>query len=103
MLACGEMLSMVLLEATVAGLATCTLTDLTELSASRHLVEELTGRAHPQVLVRVGQAPVDEQLSPTPKLLYTDRKHMSLKLTQPSQRIEPENPSSNAISPTASA
>ena len=54
MLGCGETLSMVLLEATVAGLATCTLTHLTELATSRHLVEELTGRALPQVLVRVG-------------------------------------------------
>jgi len=55
----------VLLEATVAGLATCTLTHLTELATSRHLVEELTGRALPQVLVRVGEAPANEQLPPT--------------------------------------
>ena len=48
MLGCGETLSKVLLEATVAGLATCTLTHLTELSTSRHIVEELTGRALPQ-------------------------------------------------------
>ena len=65
MLGCGETLSMVLLEATVAGLATCTLTHLTELATSRHLVEELTGRALPQVLVRVGEAPANEQLPPT--------------------------------------
>src|SRR6516165_21809 len=65
MLGCGETLSMVLLEATVAGLATCTLTHLTELATSRHLVEELTGRALPQVLVRVAEAPANEQLPPT--------------------------------------
>ena len=33
-----------------------TLTHLTELSTSRHIVEELTGRALPQLLVRVGQS-----------------------------------------------
>jgi len=73
MLGCGETLSMVLLEATVAGLATCTLTHLTELATSRHLVEELTGRALPQVLVRVGEAPANEQLPPTtPRRPLTD-------------------------------
>ena len=72
-LGCGETLSTVLLEATVAGLATCTLTHLTELSASRHLVEELTGRALPQVLVRVGQAPANEQFPPpTPRRPLAD-------------------------------
>ena len=73
MLGCGVTLSMVLLEATVAGLATCTLTHLTELATSRHLVEEVTGRALPQVLVRVGQAPTNEQLPPpTPRRPLAD-------------------------------
>jgi nitroreductase len=68
MLGSGETLSKVLLEATVAGLATCTLTHLTELSTSRHIIEELTGRALPQVLVRVGQAPENEKVPPpTPR------------------------------------
>jgi len=49
-LGCGETLSTVLLEATAAGLATCTLTHLTELSASRHL----------------------EQFPPTPRRPLTD-------------------------------
>jgi hypothetical protein len=72
-LGCGETLSTVLLEATAAGLATCTLTHLTELSTSRHLVEELTGRALPQVLVRVGYAPANEQFPPpTPRRPLTD-------------------------------
>lgn len=65
---CGETLSTVLLEATVAGLATCTLTHVTELAVSRHLIEEVTGRALPQVLVRIGCAPKNEQLPPpTPR------------------------------------
>jgi nitroreductase len=73
MLGCGETLSRVLLEATVAGLATCTLTHLTELSTTRHIIEELTGRALPQVLVRVGQAPeIEEVPPPTPRRPLVD-------------------------------
>ena len=41
MLQCGEMLSAVLLDATMAGLATCTLTHITELPASREIVAAL--------------------------------------------------------------
>lgn len=73
MLACGETLSKVLLQATVAGLATCTLTHLTELSTTRHIIEELTGRALPQLLVRVGQAPESEEVPPpTPRRPLVD-------------------------------
>ncbi len=73
MLGCGETLSTVLLEATVAGLATCTLTHLTELSSTRHLVEEATGRPLPQMLVRIGQAPDSEQFPPpTPRRALAD-------------------------------
>lgn len=73
LLGCGEMLSTVLLEATVAGLATCTLTHLTELSSSRHLIEEVTGRPLPEVLVRVGQAPENEHFPPpTPRRALAD-------------------------------
>jgi hypothetical protein len=55
----GEVLSAVLLECTLAGMATCTLTHLIELSSSRRLVGVLTGReAIPQLLIRVGEAPV---------------------------------------------
>ncbi|MDT5198866.1 MAG: hypothetical protein QOC69_1184 [Mycobacterium sp.] len=58
-LRCGEVLSAVLLECTLAGLATCTLTHLTELHSSRNLIGILTGRAAmPQLLIRVGEAPV---------------------------------------------
>jgi hypothetical protein len=56
---CGEALSAVLLECTCAGMATCTLSHLTELWSSRNLIGTLTGRAAmPQVLIRVGEAPV---------------------------------------------
>ena len=57
-LQCGEMLSAVLLEATMAGLATCTLTHITELRASQELVATLIGQTTtPQALIRVGLAP----------------------------------------------
>jgi hypothetical protein len=63
---CGEALSAVLLECTLAGMATCTLSHLTELQSSRHLIGTLTGRAAmPQVLIRVGEAPVLGELPPT--------------------------------------
>ena len=68
-LRCGEVLSAVLLECTLAGLATCTLTHLTELPSSRNLVGTLTGRAAmPQLLIRVGEAPVLGEVPPmTPR------------------------------------
>ena len=57
-LGCGEVLSDILLEATMAGLATCTLSHLTELDASRSVIRELIGGAgEPQLLIRVGEAP----------------------------------------------
>ena len=66
---CGEALSTVLIECTMVGLATCTLTHITELAKSRAVVQELTGsRAFPQLLVRVGNAPVPEDIpAPTPR------------------------------------
>lgn len=67
-LGCGETLSAVLLEATMAGLATCTLTHMTEVAATRDIVAAITGRQLPQVLVRVGTAPVLEAVPPpTPR------------------------------------
>ncbi|MEU2254974.1 NAD(P)H nitroreductase [Nocardia xishanensis] len=65
----GEVLSTVLLECTLAGYATCTLTHLTEVPHSRAVVRELTaGPGHPQVLVRVGLAPESEENAPaTPR------------------------------------
>ena len=56
--ACGERLSSLLLDATLAGFATCTLSHLTEIPASRDIVAAVTDAALiPQVLVRVGCAP----------------------------------------------
>jgi hypothetical protein len=65
----GEVLSAVLLECTLAGLATCTLTHLIELSSSRRIVGILTGReAMPQLLIRVGEAPAMAEMPPmTPR------------------------------------
>jgi hypothetical protein len=66
---CGEALSTVLLECTMAGLATCTLTHITEVAESRAVIQNVTGSpAFPQVLIRVGKAPaLDETPSPTPR------------------------------------
>jgi hypothetical protein len=65
-LRCGEALSAVLLECTLAGMATCTLTHVTELWSSRNLIGTLTGRtAVPQLLIRVGEAPVIGEVPPT--------------------------------------
>lgn len=73
-LRCGEMLSSVLLDATMAGLATCTLSHLTEVPASRDIVATLTGgRTIPQVLIRVGSAPSSGDVGPpTPRLPTED-------------------------------
>jgi hypothetical protein len=66
---CGEALSAVLLECTLAGMATCTLSHLTELQSSRHLIGTLTRRAAmPQLLIRVGEAPDLDEVPPmTPR------------------------------------
>ena len=68
MLRCGEVLSRVLLECTVIGLATCTLTHMIETHASREDIRRITGcHAEPQVLIRVGRAPQTTRPSPTPR------------------------------------
>ena len=68
-LASGEALSAVLLECTMAGLATCPVTHLTELYVTRELIQSLMDRdAVPQVLIRVGVVPVTEKPPPpTPR------------------------------------
>jgi hypothetical protein len=68
-LRCGEALSSVLLECTMLGLATCTLTHVTELEASRHLIAALIGQdTTPQVLIRVGVVPSTGDVPPaTPR------------------------------------
>jgi len=63
LLACGEALSTVLLECTMAGMATCTLTHLVELDDSRDVVRTLIDEhSKPQVLIRAGIAPAIEAL-----------------------------------------
>jgi nitroreductase len=68
-LRCGEVLSTVLLECTMAGMATCTLTHLIESSGSRDIVRGLIGqRGEPQVVIRVGIAsPIEQLPAPTPR------------------------------------
>jgi nitroreductase len=67
-LACGQALSVTLLEATMAGLATCPLTHMPELEASCDILRQLTGRALPQVVIRIGAAPAADTVPPpTPR------------------------------------
>ncbi|WP_051180041.1 Acg family FMN-binding oxidoreductase [Nocardia concava] len=70
LLRCGEALSTILLECTVAGYATCPLTHVTELPQSRAIIRALTGRTEqPQVLIRVGTVPASDRLTArTPRL-----------------------------------
>lgn len=65
----GEALSAILLECTALGFATCALTHLTEMPATRRVVAQLIPfRALPQVVVRVGAVPAEDQLPPrTPR------------------------------------
>ena len=64
---CGEALSAILLECTMAGLSTCPVTHITELESSREMIRDLTTclAAVPQVLIRVGIQPEGE-LAPEP-------------------------------------
>lgn len=73
-LGCGEALSEILLEATVAGLATCTLSHVTEMEASRAVIRALIGGAgEPQTLIRVGRVPVlGDQPPATPRRPLAD-------------------------------
>jgi hypothetical protein len=74
-LRCGEALSAVLLECTLAGLATCTLTHITEVAPSRDVIRQLMGQTgSPQVLIRIGIAPSgDQQQTPaTPRRPVTE-------------------------------
>jgi nitroreductase len=65
---CGQVLSTVLLECTMVGLATCPLTHITELPESRDMIGGLIGGDFPQVLIRVGRTPVLEAPPPpTPR------------------------------------
>jgi nitroreductase len=72
---CGEALSAILLECTMAGLATCPVTHITELEASQDIIRDLTTRPAlvPQVLIRVGIEPEGELAPPpTPRRPLSD-------------------------------
>ena len=64
---CGEALSAVLLECTMAELSTCPVTHITELEGSRDIIRDLMSdpAAVPQVLIRVGIEPEGELAPPT--------------------------------------
>lgn len=73
MLRCGEALSALLLDATMAGLASCTLSHLTEVPVTRDIVSALVNRPFPQVVVRLGLVPeLDEVPPPTPRRPLSD-------------------------------
>jgi nitroreductase len=65
----GEALSAVLLHATELGLATCPLSQPLEVDSSRRVVRDdvLDGTAAPQLVLRVGWAPLGTPLRPTPR------------------------------------
>jgi hypothetical protein len=73
-LLCGEALSSILLECTIAGLATCPLTHLTELSVSREILAAVTDHTDlPQMLIRVGVPPALDVMPPaTPRRPLAD-------------------------------
>lgn len=73
LLRCGEALSALLLDATLAGYASCTLSHLTEVQVSRDIVSALVGQPFPQVVVRLGRVPeLDEIPPPTPRRPLSD-------------------------------
>jgi len=62
---CGETLSQVLIEATMAGFATSVMTRVVEVAATRDIVADVVGRSLPQVIVRIG-ARCNRDLLPPP-------------------------------------
>jgi nitroreductase len=67
----GEATSALLLEATAAGLSTCTLSLVTEVDSTRSTLRHrfLSDAAEPQLLIRIGRRPLDsEPLPATPRL-----------------------------------
>lgn len=70
----GEALSTVLLECTAVGLATCTVTHLTETESGRAAIGSLLGKPRcPQALIRVGRAPaLEHPPAPTPRRALSD-------------------------------
>ena len=77
-LGCGEVLSDVLLEATLAGLATCTLSHMTELKDSRNVIRELIGDSgNPQLLIRIGEVPASGDQPPGDQPPATPRRPLA--------------------------
>lgn len=73
LLRCGEALSALLLDATMAGFGSCTLSHLTEVPVSRDIVGALVNQQFPQVVVRLGIIPMfDEVPPPTPRRPLSD-------------------------------
>ncbi|MFI7665591.1 Acg family FMN-binding oxidoreductase [Nocardia sp. NPDC049526] len=70
----GEALSAVLLECTTAGLASCSMTHITEVPSVRKVIAGMLPHPGiPQVVIRVGSAPDDEsETAPTPRRPLTD-------------------------------
>lgn len=65
---CGQALSAILLEATVRGIATCSLTHITEIKQSRRMIEELAPNAGlPQILLRAGTVTDPTPAGETPR------------------------------------
>ncbi|MFF0814609.1 Acg family FMN-binding oxidoreductase [Rhodococcus sp. NPDC003318] len=65
---CGQALSAITLEATIARLATCTLTHLTDVDRSREVIRELAPDAGvPQLLIRVGTPTHPAPMNDTPR------------------------------------
>ncbi|HEX7425745.1 MAG TPA: NAD(P)H nitroreductase, partial [Mycobacterium sp.] len=63
----------VLLECTMAGLGTCTVTHITELRTTRELVAAVIGQGTvPQVLIRAGNAPTTNDAAMTPRRSVDD-------------------------------
>jgi nitroreductase len=73
-LGAGEALSALLLECTMVGMATCTLTHMTEVQPSRDIICGLIDdEGMPQVLVRAGMVPaLEAPPPPTPRRPLTD-------------------------------
>ena len=70
----GEALSAVLLTATTLGLATCPLSQPLEIGTTRRMLRDnvLDGTLSPQLVLRVGRAPVGPSLPATPRRSFTD-------------------------------
>ena len=65
----GEALSAVLLQAAHFGLATSPLSQPLEIGATRQILQDdvLDGTLSPQIVLRLGWAPADSPLPPTPR------------------------------------